>query len=81
MRANFTKLYDSEGNLIKESSPNLINVYEYGNKKSLSLRTNSSQKILRILHHFGISHGSPIPIESANLPSSEFSNLDTSFWI
>jgi putative heme iron utilization protein len=40
MRANFTKLYDSEGNLIKEKVARFDEIYiKYGSKKSLSLRT------------------------------------------
>jgi hypothetical protein len=40
MRANFTKLYDSEGNLIKEKVDKFDEIYiKYGSKKSLSLRT------------------------------------------
>jgi putative heme iron utilization protein len=40
MRANFTKLYDNEGNLIKEKAAKFDEIYvKYGSKKSLSLRT------------------------------------------
>ena len=40
IRANFTKLYDSEGNLIKEKVARFDEIYiKYGSKKSLSLRT------------------------------------------
>src|SRR6476620_7528849 len=38
MRANFTKLYDSEGNLIKEKVAKFDEIcIKYGSKKSLSL--------------------------------------------
>lgn len=38
--ANFTKLYDNEGNLIKEKAAKFDEIYvKYGSKKSLSLRT------------------------------------------
>ena len=40
MRANFTKLDDNEGNLIKEKAAKFDEIYvKYGSKKSLSLRT------------------------------------------
>ena len=40
MRANFTKLYDNEGNFIKEKAAKFDEMYvKYGSKKSLSLRT------------------------------------------
>ncbi len=39
MRANFTKLYDSEGNLIKEKVAKFDEIYiKYGSRKSLSFR-------------------------------------------
>lgn len=39
MRANFTKLYDSEGKLLKEKVTKFDEIYmKYGSKKSLSLR-------------------------------------------
>ena len=39
MRANFTKLYDSEGKLLKEKVTKFDEMYmKYGSKKSLSLR-------------------------------------------
>ena len=40
MRANFIKLYDSKGNLIKEKVAKFDEMYtKYGSKESLSLRT------------------------------------------
>jgi hypothetical protein len=40
MRANFTKLYDNEGKMIKEKAAKFDEMYvKYGSKKSLSLRT------------------------------------------
>jgi putative heme iron utilization protein len=40
MRANFTKLYDSEGNLVNEKVAKFDEIYiKYGSMKSLSLRT------------------------------------------
>lgn len=40
MRANFTKLYDSEGNLLKDKAAKFDEMYtKYGSKKSLLLRT------------------------------------------
>jgi len=39
MRANFTKMYDSKGNLIKEKVAKFDEMYtKYGNKELLSLR-------------------------------------------
>jgi putative heme iron utilization protein len=38
MRANFTKLYDSNGNLVKEKAAKFDEIYtKYGSKESLSL--------------------------------------------
>ena len=40
VRANFTKLYDSEGNLVREKVAKFDEMYiKYGSMKSLSLRT------------------------------------------
>jgi putative heme iron utilization protein len=40
MRANFTKLYDSEGKLVKEKVAKFDEMYiKYGSMKTLSLRT------------------------------------------
>jgi putative heme iron utilization protein len=40
MRANFTKLYDSEGKLVKEKVTKFDEMYiKYGSMKTLSLRT------------------------------------------
>jgi putative heme iron utilization protein len=40
MRASFTKLYDSEGNLVKEKVAKFDEIYlKYGSMKSLSLRS------------------------------------------
>jgi hypothetical protein len=39
MRANFTKMYDSNGNLVKEKIDTFSKIYiKYGNKELLSLR-------------------------------------------
>jgi hypothetical protein len=39
MRANFTKMYDSNGNLIKEKVANFDEIYaKYGSKELLSLK-------------------------------------------
>jgi hypothetical protein len=38
MRANFTKMYDSNGNLVKEKAAKFDEIYtKYGSKESLSL--------------------------------------------
>ena len=38
MRANFTKMYDSDGNLVKEKAAKFDEIYtKYGSKESLSL--------------------------------------------